>query len=240
MESIELLEKLEQKTILYYLNDINLSKSKKELYDSMFNHLLNGDFDDSFLSKSLEDLDDDSRKAILTLGKNYSFLIFYEGSSSLWLDSIEGVTLQDMDLVCLRLLDNYDFLLKIARVGGEIVLKQLSAFQKSMISKEGSVVEYLRNTFYNDDALIKFLIGISKKEGIYASLNDLEKIKLCISLRNRLSSFVGENEICSSTKFEDKLTTILLMREYNGDSLENVSSESYSFISQFLDINYNF
>lgn len=240
MESIELLEKLEQKTILYYLNDINLSKSKKELYDSMFNHLLNGDFDDSFLSKSLEDLDDDSRKAILTLGKNYSFLIFYEGSSSLWLDSIEGVTLQDMDLVCLRLLDNYDFLLKIARVGGEIVLKQLSAFQKSMISKEGSVVEYLRNTFYNDDALIKFLIGISKKEGIYASLNDLEKIKLCISLRNRLSSFVGENEICSSTKFEDKLATILLMREYNGDSLENVSSESYSFISQFLDINYNF
>ena len=240
MESIELLEKLEQKTILYYLSDINLSKSKKELYDSMFNHLLNGDFDDSFLSKSLEDLDDDSRKAILTLGKNYSFLIFYEGSSSLWLDSIEGVTLQDMDLVCLRLLDNYDFLLKIARVGGEIVLKQLSAFQKSIISKEGSVVEYLRNTFYNDDALIKFLIGISKKEGIYASLNDLEKIKLCISLRNRLSSFVGENEICSSTKFEDKLATIIIMREYNDDSLENVSSESYSFISQFLDINYNF
>ena len=240
MESIELLERLEQKTILYYLSDINLSKSKKELYDSMFNHLLNGDFDEAFLSKSLEDLDDDSRKAILTLGKNYSFLIFYEGSSSLWLDSIEGVTLQDMDLVCLRLLDNYDFLLKIARVGGEIVLKQLSSFQKSTISKEGSVVEYLRNTFYNDDALIKFLIGISKKEGIYASLNDLEKIKLCISLRNRLSSFVGENESCSSTKFEDKLATILLMSEYNGDSLENASSESYSFISQFLDINYNF
>ena len=139
------LEKLEQDTIVKYFEKIPFSNYKENnlfsLYDFMIVHLLRGDLNHSFLSDNLEDLEEEEKENLFDLVQNYSYLIFYDGNSRCWMDSLEGVTLQDMDLVCLRLLDNYDFLLKIAKEGGETVLKPLAQFQKSTISKEGSVLE---------------------------------------------------------------------------------------------------
>ena len=149
----------------------------------MIVHLLRGDLNDSFLSDNFVDLEENEKRDLLELVQNYSYLIFYQGNSSCWMDSLEGVTLEDMDLVCLRIIDNYDFLLKIARKGGESVLKQLSQFQKSVMSKDGSVLEYLRNTFCDDKSLIKFLIEISKTDGLYAGLSDDEKKKIYSIIR---------------------------------------------------------
>lgn len=236
--SLERLEKLEQETILRYFNDISLAKNgdnyRVSLYDSMILHLIRGDFDNSFLSESLVDFEESEKAVFFQLARNYSYLVFYDGNSRCWIDSVEGVTLQDIDLICTRLLDNYDFLLRVAKEGGEIVLKQLSHFQKSIMSQAGSVLDYLRNTFFDDNALLRFLIEISKEDGIYADLSNKQKIKMCTYLRNlKISGDTSSFELEKGLKMylsESRIDNFL-----NGDA-----SKCQDFVSMFLDINYNF
>ena len=243
-DQLKRLEKLEQDTIVQYFESIPFSNHKQNnlvsLYDSMIVHLLRGDLNNSFVSDSLVDLEEQEKRNLLELVRNYSYLVFYHGNSHCWMDSLEGVTLQDLDLVCLRLLDNYDFLLEIARKGGESVLKQLSQFQKSIISKKGSVLEYLRNAFFDDKSLIKFLIEISKSDGLYANLSDNEKIKMFIYLRKELSDLSKNNEKSSFTDIENELLKIFYMNENHFCGNENDLSKSQDFVSMFLDINYNY
>lgn len=243
-DQLKRLEKLEQDTIIQYFESIPFSNHKQDnlvcLHDFMIVHLLRGNLNDSFLSDNFVDLEEDEKRNLLELVQNYSYLIFYQGNSSCWMDSLEGVTLEDMDLVCLRIIDNYDFLLKIARKGGESVLKQLSQFQKSVMSKDGSVLEYLRNTFCDDKSLIKFLIGISKTDGLYAGLSDDEKIEMCIYLRKELNELLKNNEKYSYMDIENELLKIFSMNENHFCDTENELFKSQDFVSMFLDINYNY
>ena len=240
--SLERLEKLEQKVIVSHLEELSLNRNSQKylvsLYDSMIFYLVNGDLDGSFLSKYLEKLDVSSRKSVFDLARRYSYLVFYDGSSRCWIDSVEGVTCQDLDLICSKLLDNYDFLLRIAKEGGELVLEQLSYFQKSSMSQEGSVLDYLRNTFEDDDVLMKFLIEVSSTNGIYAGLTNLEKIKMCFCLRKMLYEY-SEKIDYSSIGYEQKLSVIFAMsKDYS--LLEDIPFESQNFVSMFLNVNYNF
>lgn len=176
--SVERLEKLKQEVILKNLMDINLDKNKN-LYEVMMKDLFQGNLDEYFLSNSLKDVEEDEKKEIFQLGREYQGLCFYKGEFFYWTDSIDGVYLNDLDLVCARVLDNYDYLLGLIKDGGEEVVKMILPFQTSFMGKEGSVIEYLRNTFMDDSVLKSILLEMVKKDGIFKDLDTQEKRLLC-------------------------------------------------------------
>ena len=174
---VERLENLKQATILNYLNEIDF-ENKKSLYDVMLKHFFAGEIDDAFLSGSLSNLEEKEKEGIFQLARKYQALCFYMGDFSYWADSIGGVYLADYDFVSLKLLDNYDFLLGLIYDGGEQVLKMLMHFIETM-SKEGSVIDFLRSSFVNDEILKEIIIEMAKEDGIYQGFSIEEKETLC-------------------------------------------------------------
>lgn len=172
------LEKLKQETILHYLKDIHF-EDPKDLYQVMMKHVFMGDLDYHFLSRYLEGVEEEEKQRIFALGRKYQSLCFYQGDFHYWMDSIEGVYLNDLDLVSMKVLDHYDFLLGLIKDGGEEVLKQLKAFQKTPMEKNGSIIDFLRNTFIEDDILKKILIEMSKENSSYNIFTEKEKQILC-------------------------------------------------------------
>ena len=67
------------KTFLQDENDL----SDFDIYDEVVSRLAAGDLDDYLVSKG-------SNKSSLELAHEYQGLCFYDGSSSNWLDSVEG------------------------------------------------------------------------------------------------------------------------------------------------------
>ena len=175
---VQRLEKLKQEVLLDYLSDIDLD-NPKSLYDAIMKNLFSGKLEDLFLSESLKGLSQEQRKEVFQLARNYQTLCFYKGDFSYWADSIDGVYLSDLELVAIKVLDNYEFLLRLARNVGENVLKQMLFFQNSPMSNGGSVVNFLRNTFEDDDILEKTLIEMSDKDGIFKDLDNTQKRIIC-------------------------------------------------------------
>jgi hypothetical protein len=176
--SVKRLEHIKQETILKYLETVDLD-SIMGFYDSMVDHVFNGDLDHEFLSKSLMGLDTEEKSEIFQLARRYKGLCFLMGDSAYWADSIDGVTLSDVDLVCMKLFDNYDFLLGLAKDGGEQTLKSFNAFNKGSFSTSGSVIDSLRTIFGDDDTLKDILIEMSKEDGKYQGLTNRQKEILC-------------------------------------------------------------
>jgi hypothetical protein len=174
--SLKRLEKIKQATILKFLETVDLD-SIMGFYDSMVDHVFKGDLDQDFLSKTLMGLDDEEKGEIFQLARRYKGLCFLMGDPSYWSDSIEGVTLSDVDLVCMKLFDNYDFLLGLARDGGERALKELNSFEKASFS--GSVIDSLRTIFEDDDTLRDIITEMSKEDGQYQGLTSKQKEILC-------------------------------------------------------------
>ena len=168
----ERLEKLRQATIVNYGEIVDFD-SNLGLYESMIEHLLKGDYDDIFLTESLNECE--NKKEVFELARKYSSLCFYRGDSSYWLDSIEGVVLSDPRLVSLKLLDNYDFLLRLAANGKEDALKELLTLQKYNDYDGNSMIDHLRNTFINDNVLENTIIEMSSEDGVYKDFTDSEK-----------------------------------------------------------------
>ena len=53
------------------------------------------------------------------------------------------------------------------------------SFQDSSMSREGSVIDYLRSSFGNDDLLKDILLEMSEDDGVYKDLNVEQKRILC-------------------------------------------------------------
>ncbi len=177
MEDIRIkrLEELKNAMLMNNLSEANLD-NLFELYDSMLYKTFSGEFNDIFLS---EYLDDSNRNEVLELASKYNSSCFYLGEFENWIDSIEGVSLSDLDLVSVKLLDNYDYLIRLAKNGGVDTLKFLAKFEGSPMFKRGAIIALLRNSFYNDDVLEEVLIEMGKPEGNYKDFNDKQKIVLC-------------------------------------------------------------
>ena len=176
---IERLEKLKQATIVNDGAKINFN-NKLELYDSLLDEVFKGNFDDIFLTNKLDNLNSEERAKIFDLARRYKALCFFEGDSVYWLDSVEGVYLSDLDLVTTKILDNYDFLLDLANKGGEDALIELSKFQNTDMYYQKAIIDYLRNTFINDDILINTIISMSGKDDKYKSFTTQQKALLCL------------------------------------------------------------
>ncbi len=244
------LEKLEQATIIHFLEELSLSQRSGfeysvELCEVLLRHLLNGDFDEEFLSDTLIGVNDSERKEIYQLARKYGSLCFFQGNIDFWLDSIEGVSLEDSDLICTKILDHFDFLLGLTRDGGEDTLKLLTSFQMTSMADESSIIDFLRNNFGNDEALKSCLIALSRKDGEYIGLTSEEKAILFRYPGGVLCEFSDDGY----KRIPAKVLEERLNQKYFGvDSMERTSLENLgslysndldSFENAIVDIHYD-
>ena len=226
---IERLEKLKQATIINFTENINYN-NKLELYDALIKNVFNGNFNDIFLSNN--EYDEETFK----LAQKYSSLCFYEGDSSCWLDSVEGVYLSDVDLVTAKILDNYDFLLRVAKEGKEDALKELLSFQQTDLYSNRTIIDYLRNVFISDDVLVDTLKAMSDKNSSYKEFTAEQKALLCLNPEGVLYKTNEDNsvELIPSDKLLSEVKISLLGDDnpnfHLGDALKHMNIEDFDDI----------
>jgi len=221
-ESAKRLEEMKKATLLRFLDEIDLD-DEISLYDAMIEHFTNGELDDCFYSPVLKGLSDTDKKKLMSLTHEYESLCFYQRSADYWLDSIEGVSINDFDLIALKLLDNYNFLLDIAKDGGKETLEQMKKFQDCDGYSDCSVVEYLRNTFAADEILKAVLIEMGKKDSLYNVFTDEQKANLCSFPEGTLYFFDGNSGIKFSSPI---LLALEIHQRITGDNLDNTDKSS--------------
>ena len=167
----ERLENLLDGTIKNFYSEVNPNNSI-DLFDTMYKHLLSGDLDKFFIAPNIPE---SAKESAFELARKYSNLCFFEGDYLNWEDSVEGLfssykneqskTASEL-LAAARALDNYNFLLEVAHEKGEDALKEMAQFAGDTdMAAESAIVEYLRNTFGNDEALKECLEMTSIKDG---------------------------------------------------------------------------
>lgn len=230
------LEAIKIELILKDLSELDLD-SEYDLYDSLlYKTFVEGEFDDVFLSDNIKKLDKDRRQEVIGLARKYNSLCFYNGDFNSWMDSIEGVTGSDYDLISIKLLDDFDYLMRLAKNGGEDVLKFLNKFQTVDQFRNGAVIDMLRSRksmddkkdLY-DDILETVLIEMSKVDGIYKDFTDTQKIIMCDNLDGIIyrKQDNGEYDIVPVDELKKSI-----LEEFGEDdySINGIDSETFKFI----------
>lgn len=147
------LEKLKDTVIINYLSDVNLD-NEIDIYDKLVKHFFNGDLDNYYDNSLFDNVSYDSKIDILNNVRKYSYLCFYNKDVNNWIDSVDGISIEDYNLITYQLLDNFDFLLRLYLYGGEDSLKLLDDYSNSMFSNTDlSAVEDVKRNFVTDEVL---------------------------------------------------------------------------------------
>ena len=171
-ESNKRFEDLKNAVLLKYLDSLDLDDESMNLCDKIIYYFNKGELDNEFYSTLLINLSEEERKSILKL-------CFYDGNSDYWIDSVEGIPLKDAQFICLKILDNVNFLVRIALSGGRNALEFLRIFSNKEYYSDSSVVEYLRNSFRYDDVLENIILEMSKEDSSYNVFDEEQKAILC-------------------------------------------------------------
>ena len=171
---------LEETTILGLLNEdckTYDSSCDKELIicDRLLFHFSNGDFDKKFDSIYLEGLSDNEKDNIINIVSKYRYLCFKDGNCEYWTDSIREASLREAVYVTTKILDNYNFLIKLCRDGGEDVLKSISKLYGKENDLDTSVIDRLRCMFYDDTLLENILLQMSSSDNLSYKLKEKEE-----------------------------------------------------------------
>ncbi|MCI8569173.1 MAG: hypothetical protein HFJ11_04215 [Bacilli bacterium] len=180
---IKRLEELKQKVILKYNEEIDY-EDKYSIYNVILKHIINGDLNDDFNSQVFDGMNKYEKNDLQQLVSEYIPLCFNNCQVEQWIDSVETGGFS-IPLIFIIVLDNYEFLLKIAKEGGRAVLELIKSFRNEEGYNETACVEYLRNTFYindevNEKVLINILLNMSKENSEYDIFSNKEKAYLCM------------------------------------------------------------
>lgn len=178
--SVERLENLKQATILNSLETIDLSR-RIDLYDTMIHLFVKGSLDDDFSSSIFEDIDDSEKEKMHELARKYLSLCFFVGDSDYWADSVEGMTLDNLDFICMRIFDNYNFLLELIKDDKLEVLDNLEAIQATNVFSNKIIIDYLRCSFNDDKLLKEVLTDFVDEDGEYYNLSVKDKALLLLN-----------------------------------------------------------
>ena len=147
------------------------------LSDAIFEHLVTGELNEDYQTEALNGLKAEEKNNLLNLVNQYKDIMFYEGDASCWRKSSEK-HIEDYTMIATDVLDNYDFVIELAKVGGVNALNLLRDMKDCDGYSEYSVVERLRNTFGNDELLQKVLLEMSKDNNLYNIFTTEEKAEL--------------------------------------------------------------
>ena len=226
IESNKRFEDLKNVVLLRYLDNIELDEESMNLCDKIIYYFCKGELDNEFYSSYLNGLSFEEKNKVMKLVHEYIDLCFYDGNSDYWIDSVEGIPLKDAQFICLKILDNVNFLVRLANKGGKNVLDFLRIFSDKESYNESSVVEYLRNSFRYDDVLENILLEMSKENSVYNVFDDKQKAILC-SYPQGVLFFEGDGEV--------KYSNPALLSTRINNILESDEEALYSF-SDFSDV----
>lgn len=168
------LQKLKDKLIDSYLEEINFDQDL-DLYNRLVEHFVSGDLDVIYESIYLEDKTEEERKQILEIVHKYQDVCFYHKNPNLWIESIDGVDLKDYSFIIYRLLENFDFLIRLYTSTNEESLKLLEDYDKSPYYKKSlSIIESIKRSFVNEETLLKVLGQITSKNSNYSIFTENE------------------------------------------------------------------
>ena len=145
--------------------------------DAIFEHLVTWELNEDYQTEALNGLKAEEKNNLLNLVNQYKDIMFYEGDASCWRKSSEK-HIEDYTMIATDVLDNYDFVIELAKVGGVNALNLLRDMKDCDGYSEYSVVERLRNTFGNDELLQKVLLEMSKDNNLYNIFTTEEKAEL--------------------------------------------------------------
>lgn len=214
--SIQLLKKLEQETITRYIEDIDFDQ-ELSLYDVMLSHFAKGDFDNVISLHATDGMDDNEREKLFQLVREFQELCFYKGDVQYWLDSVEDFPVSDYPLVAYSILDNYIYLLELAKSGGRKVLEQLVSLRDNEDLKDVALIDYLRTTFVDNRVLTAILLDMAEENSFYNIFTNEQKGILLTYPEGTLYSY--SDEVIKITS-----PLILGVQIYNGISDEYIDT----------------
>ena len=156
--------KLKDTVLLRFLDEIDL-EDEDSLNLVLLKHLLNGELDDVYSNKYICNLGESEKKELLNKSRNYIYLLFNSGDYKKYDESID-CPIDDKDFMLYRLLDNYDFLIRLV-VNNREILEELNKYKDSFDFNSFSVIETVRNSFNNDEILISSISKFIEEEKIY-------------------------------------------------------------------------
>ena len=162
-------------TILRYTRDIDYNNDSFNLI--LLEHLLNGDLDDVYTNSILDSLSLEDKNNVLFDARRFSHLIFVNGDYRRYDESIECPSTEDKDYLLIKILDNYDFLIRLIVFNKEIVL-EIEKDKVNLGYAYYSVIEKLRNNFNNDDILIESISKLIKEDKEHILFNDKNRVLL--------------------------------------------------------------
>ena len=200
----------------------------------LFKTIKEGAFDDIFLSEDLDGLKEEERQRILYLSRKYHYLCFYRGDMDYWLESVEGITDSNCDTIVAIILSNYNYLIRLAKNGGENVLNFLSKFKSSELFEKGAIISLLLLNFHDDDTLETILIDMAREDGRYRDFTDTQKIILCDTPEGVLYKETSDGLVILS---RDELKKSIVGDE--NYSIKDIDSKSFSEIVANIYYEYN-
>lgn len=215
---------LKDALIINHLAEINDPRDI-ESYELLVEKTFDGEFDDIFVSSNLDGLSTDERKQVFDLSREYAkTLCIYSDL----INSCEGVTNDDYDLVTARVLDNYDYVIRLARNGGKEVLDFLKKFEGSEFASKGAIIALLRKGFSDDDTLETLLIELSKEDGKYKDFTITQKIMLCEYPEGTLYKRDDNGNVSFIPSSELKSSFLRLVGENETYPMKNIDSKLFS------------
>ena len=183
MSSVGLIGKLEDVCLERYLDEINFKlddDSSNDLYlcDVMVEHLSKGDLNDVYESDLIESFREDDKKKLLDLVSKNSDICFVNNSSEYWLDTINYIEVEDYKFAVKKILDNFEFLLKVCIKCGENKVKLLSSLKDDKLHINQSIVDSIRDNFDSQIAFFKDIIGNNVIEEKHDFINNVKIVRL--------------------------------------------------------------
>lgn len=214
------MEALKQEIISTHLAEIDLD-SDIDIYDKIILEFVKGTLDEAFSSPACMDLSLEERKKLISEGRKFFMLCFSRGDINRWVESIDGVSLGNYELICMKIFDNFNFILEQLKKNRLIALERLKKLLDYNFGSESSVIEKLRSSFYSKKALDEVLSRFAIKDGEYSRFSDEHMSILLNSPEGVLYTF-DENKEPIINNFSDiQILIKTKMREMDIDETDD-------------------
>lgn len=237
-ENAKRISRMKDATIIKYGEEIDFD-DEISLYNVMMEHFVKGELDAAFLSSVTKGMGKSGKKELFDSVRPYVDLCFSKGDVNYWLDSTENASPTDYDFIVACILDNYNYLLEIAKHEGIGVLEQMVSLRENDDLRERPVVQYLRDSFVDDRALKVVLRDMAEKDSYYNMFSNEQKGTLLTYPEGTLYSYDKDHihiispYILGSRMFNDfhKYLSVDLIEEVTGGNIDHVNKVLANFFA---------
>ena len=211
-------------SILRYMSEIDFDDDNTN--EIILLHLTNGDLDDVYSNNILDKLDGDKKKDLLNKAGRYIHLCFKDGDYLKYTKSVKD-TINDKNIKLNLVLNNYDFVIKIASKDIDI-LKELDKLIDNKEFNKTSVIDTIRYKFENDDKLIDCISNFIKTEKLYNLFDDKKR------------SILYLNPTVLYDKNGNRSSLDVAVKLYNHVNKKRLSSDEVKNNKEMVDMIYDF